>query len=65
MGTYEFRSKRLRTELCKEGACRAHVFVMAVTEQLEGWPEQEKRSRYWVSLQDSTTLVAWRHRMHT
>eukprot|EP00897_Mesotaenium_endlicherianum_P009633 jgi/Mesen1/8699/ME000052S08126 len=49
LGSYDFQSKSARSGDCPQGACRAHVFVLAVTELLAEWPEQH-RLRVWVFL---------------
>ena len=48
LGSWDFKSKRQQGVFCPEGMCRAHMFALAVTEQLETWPEQA-RHRQWVS----------------
>ena len=49
LGSWDFKSKRQQGVFCPEGMCRAHMFALAVTEQLESWPEQA-RHRQWVSV---------------
>ena len=49
LGSWDFKSKRQQGVFCPEGMCRAHMFALAVTEQLETWPEQA-RHRQWVSV---------------
>ena len=49
LGQYDFKSKRTRNEVCQNGDCRCFVYLMAVTEVMEVWPEQDKRQREWVS----------------
>lgn len=53
LGTYDFRSKRLRTAQCQEGLCRAYIFPLIVTDQMETWPEQSTRTRIWLPLPDA------------
>lgn len=53
IGTWTFKSKRLRTTECKDGECCAHMFSMAVTELLEEWPEMSRRTRHWVSVPEA------------
>jgi len=52
VGTYEFDSKSLKAAN-KKGLCRGYVYALAVTEQLEQWPEQNSRRREWMSLDDA------------
>jgi hypothetical protein len=49
LGSWDFKSKRQQGVFCPEGLCRAYMFALAVTEQLETWPEQHSRQRQWVS----------------
>ena len=48
LGQYAFKSRRTRSEVCQNGDCRCYVYLMAVTEVMEAWPEQDKRQREWV-----------------
>jgi hypothetical protein len=48
LGSWDFKSKRKQGIFCPEGLCRAHMFALAVTEQLDTWPEQHARQRQWV-----------------
>uniref|UniRef100_A0A7I4E460 Nudix hydrolase domain-containing protein n=1 Tax=Physcomitrium patens TaxID=3218 RepID=A0A7I4E460_PHYPA len=47
LGTWDFKSKRQQGVFCPEGLCRAYMFALDVTEQLETWPEQHARQRQW------------------
>ena len=49
LGSWDFKSKRQQGVYCPEGLCRAYMFALAVTEQLDTWPEQHSRQRQWVS----------------
>ncbi|KAJ7539059.1 hypothetical protein O6H91_11G075500 [Diphasiastrum complanatum] len=49
LGSWEFKSKRQQGLSSPEGLCRAHMFALAVTEQLDSWPEQQSRRRQWFS----------------
>eukprot|EP00245_Coleochaete_scutata_P002551 TRINITY_DN13455_c0_g1_i1.p1 TRINITY_DN13455_c0_g1~~TRINITY_DN13455_c0_g1_i1.p1 ORF type:complete len:178 (+),score=34.75 TRINITY_DN13455_c0_g1_i1:142-675(+) len=53
VGVWDFKSKRQRNELCRDGDCRAYIFALAVTEQLEVWPEQHARRRQWFLLEEA------------
>lgn len=56
MGTYTFSSnKAVRVESVEQRKCVAYMFVMHVVEELATWPEQQHRSRVWVSL----NFTAW------
>lgn len=52
LGWYAFQSKSARNDKNPHGACQATVFVMAVTEQLDVWPESH-RQRYWLPLAEA------------
>ncbi|CAM6088577.1 unnamed protein product [Calypogeia fissa] len=53
LGTWDFKSKRQQGESCPEGLCRANMFALSVTEQLDTWPEQHARQRQWFPLADA------------
>ncbi|BBN10811.1 diphosphoinositol-polyphosphate diphosphatase [Marchantia polymorpha subsp. ruderalis] len=53
LGEWDFKSKRQQGDCCPEGLCKAHMFALAVNEQLESWPEQHARQRQWFSLADA------------
>ena len=48
LGEYNFKSKRTRNEVCQNGDCRCFVYLLAVTEVMDVWPEQDTRQREWV-----------------
>ncbi|KAL5797326.1 hypothetical protein ACOSQ2_002146 [Xanthoceras sorbifolium] len=59
LGVWEFRSKS-KQELCSlEGGCKGYMFALEVTEELETWPEQENRSRKWLSIKDAFELCRY------
>ncbi|KAL3686310.1 hypothetical protein R1sor_008884 [Riccia sorocarpa] len=53
LGEWYFKSKRQQGDFCPEGLCKAHMFALAVDEQLESWPEQHARQRQWFPLADA------------
>jgi 8-oxo-dGTP pyrophosphatase MutT (NUDIX family) len=59
LGSWDFKSKRQQGVFCPEGLCRAHMFALAVTEQLDNWPEQHARHRQWVSLTPILPSLPW------
>ncbi len=59
LGSWDFKSKRQQGVFCPEGLCRAHMFALAVTEQLDNWPEQHARHRQWVSLTPILPHFQW------
>ncbi|XP_024381617.1 nudix hydrolase 16, mitochondrial-like isoform X5 [Physcomitrium patens] len=59
LGTWDFKSKRQQGVFCPEGLCRAYMFALDVTEQLETWPEQHARQRQWFAVPDA--IVQCRH----
>lgn len=50
LGAYDFKSKRKEQEdgNWTQLDCRAYVYPLRVTEEMETWPEQDSRARYWV-----------------
>lgn len=52
LGSWEFRSKSHRDEY-SHGYCRAEMFAMCVTEQLDSWPEQDARQRQWLEIAEA------------
>lgn len=49
LGEFPFYSgKASRLEQANQGRCLAYMFVMHVAEELQTWPEGEKRTRIWV-----------------
>ncbi|CAM6117920.1 unnamed protein product [Calypogeia fissa] len=62
LGTWDFKSKRRQLGgSSPESLCRANMFALLVTEQLDTWPEQHGRQRQWFSLADALDLctVEW------
>ncbi|KAG0583604.1 hypothetical protein KC19_3G148700 [Ceratodon purpureus] len=53
LGSWDFKSKRQQGVYCPEGLCRAYMFALAVTEQLDTWPEQHSRQRQWFAVSDA------------
>eukprot|EP00249_Psilotum_nudum_P016652 c25931_g1_i2 orf=613-1176(+) len=53
LGLWDFKSKRQQSDCSPEGLCRAHMFALAVTEQLESWPEQHARQRQWLPVAEA------------
>ncbi|GMY19392.1 nudix hydrolase 16, mitochondrial-like [Fagus crenata] len=49
-GDYIFKSKTLQDEFSPEGMCKAAMFALLVTEELESWPEQSIRQRSWLTI---------------
>eukprot|EP00250_Pteridium_aquilinum_P013391 c21313_g4_i1 orf=333-974(-) len=47
IGSWDFKSKRQQGHSSPEGLCRAYMFALVVEEELDFWPEQESRERYW------------------
>ncbi|CAK9215985.1 unnamed protein product [Sphagnum troendelagicum] len=56
LGSWDFKSKRQQGVFCPEGLCRAHMFALAVTEQLDNWPEQHARHRQWFAVTEAGEL---------
>ncbi|XP_052208035.1 nudix hydrolase 16, mitochondrial-like [Diospyros lotus] len=51
LGNYDFKSKTHQDEfISPEGLCRASMFALLVKEELEFWPEQNTRSRTWLTI---------------
>lgn len=50
LGDYIFKSKTLQDEFCPDGLCKAAMFALLVTEELESWPEQNTRQRSWLTV---------------
>ncbi|XP_071734920.1 nudix hydrolase 13, mitochondrial-like [Rutidosis leptorrhynchoides] len=53
LGVWEFRSKTKQEACINEGGCKGYMFALEVTEELESWPEQNNRSRKWVSIEEA------------
>ena len=52
LGSWDYKSKGLQGVSCPEGLCRAYMFPLAVTEQLDTWPENS-RHRQWFDVSDA------------
>ncbi|PKA57493.1 Nudix hydrolase 16, mitochondrial [Apostasia shenzhenica] len=53
LGYYFFRSKTHQDEYSPEGLCKAAMFPLLVTEELQSWPEQSTRQRRWLSIHEA------------
>ncbi|KAI5663680.1 hypothetical protein M9H77_23003 [Catharanthus roseus] len=53
LGDYEFKSKTLQDEFSPEGLCKAAMFALLVTEELDSWPEQSLRQRSWLTIPEA------------
>ncbi|ONK80026.1 uncharacterized protein A4U43_C01F12990 [Asparagus officinalis] len=54
--TSEARISRTSSSL-KDGAnCKALMFALYVNEELDSWPEQEKRERKWLTIPEASQL---------
>ncbi|KAB1201359.1 Nudix hydrolase 13, mitochondrial [Morella rubra] len=59
LGVWVFRSKS-REDVCSlEGGCKGYMFALEVTEELETWPEQEKRDRKWLKVKEAFKLCRY------
>lgn len=47
LGTWDFKSKRQQGDCSPDGLCRAYMYALIVTEELDSWPEQHARQRHW------------------
>lgn len=60
LGAFSFHSgKASRLQQANQGRCVAYMFIMHVAEELQTWPEGEKRTRLWCTLEDA--LLSVRH----
>ncbi|XP_071724190.1 nudix hydrolase 16, mitochondrial-like [Rutidosis leptorrhynchoides] len=59
LGDYHFKSKSLQDEFTPEGLCKAAMFALFVTEELQSWPEESTRQRSWLNTSDA--LQCCRH----
>lgn len=50
IGYYNFKSKTHQDEFSPEGLCKAAMFALLVTEELNAWPEQKTRNRSWLTI---------------
>lgn len=53
MGCYHFKSKTHQDEFSPEGLCKAAMFALFVTEELESWPERNTRNRSWLTVEEA------------
>ncbi|RAL48635.1 unnamed protein product [Cuscuta campestris] len=53
LGYYHFKSKTLQDEFSPEGLCKASMFALLVTEELDSWPEQKHRQRSWLTIAEA------------
>lgn len=61
LGMFHFQSaKQERLHSVHQGRCVAHMYVLAVQEELEVWPESPERQRFWVSLSVQSVALAVR-----
>ncbi|KAH9296507.1 hypothetical protein KI387_040095 [Taxus chinensis] len=56
LGSWNFVSKRHRDEHSLEGFRKSYMFALAVTEQLDSWPEKDVRQRKWVTVTEAMDL---------
>lgn len=55
LGDYHFKSKTLQDEFSPEGFCKAAMFTLLVTEELDCWPEQCRRQRSWLTIPEASS----------
>eukprot|EP00898_Chlorokybus_atmophyticus_P005624 jgi/Chlat1/6062/Chrsp4S06215 len=60
LDSVDFFSAREAEQGEAQGECRAHVFILRVTEQLDVWPEMHRRIRQWYPL--SQAIEVCRHK---
>ncbi|XP_035544734.1 nudix hydrolase 16, mitochondrial-like [Juglans regia] len=53
LGYYIFKSKTLQDEFSPEGMCKAAMYALLVTEELQSWPEQSTRQRHWLTIPEA------------
>lgn len=53
LGCYNFKSKTLQDEFSPEGLCKAAMFALLVKEELQCWPEQNTRTRSWLTIPEA------------
>lgn len=57
IGMFNFQSaKQERQHNVHQGRCRAYMFVLRVSEELEAWPEGSERQRCWVPLSEASCM---------
>jgi len=58
VGIFPFYSgKASRLQQANQGRCIAYMFVMHVAEELPTWPEGDKRTRRWCTLDEAVHIV--------
>lgn len=53
LGDYKFKSKTHQDESCPDGLCKASMYALLVTEELQSWPEQSTRIRTWLTVPEA------------
>lgn len=53
LGYYDFKSKTCQDEFSPDGLCKAALFAMLVTEEMDVWPEQSTRTRHWITVPEA------------
>ncbi|CAO2820310.1 unnamed protein product [Amaranthus hypochondriacus] len=53
LGYFKFKSKTHQDKYCPEGLCKAAMFALLVKEELQSWPEQNTRNRFWLTLPEA------------
>lgn len=53
LGSWDFLSTRHQKDRNVEGWRKGYMFVLAVTEQLDSWPEKDARQRKWVTVKEA------------
>uniref|UniRef100_A0A1J3JTQ2 Nudix hydrolase 16, mitochondrial n=1 Tax=Noccaea caerulescens TaxID=107243 RepID=A0A1J3JTQ2_NOCCA len=53
LGDYEFKSKTHQDEFSPEGLCKAAMYALYVKEELKTWPEQDTRTRTWLTIEEA------------
>lgn len=53
LGSWDFFSMRHQKDRNVAGCRKGYMFVLAVTEQLDSWPENDARQRKWVSVREA------------
>ncbi|KAJ4771906.1 hypothetical protein LUZ62_064526 [Rhynchospora pubera] len=53
LGFYDFKSKTCQDEFSPDGFCKAALFAMLVSEEMDIWPEQSTRTRHWITVPEA------------
>ncbi|XP_010547362.1 PREDICTED: nudix hydrolase 16, mitochondrial-like [Tarenaya hassleriana] len=53
LGDYQFKSKTHQDEFSPEGLCKAAMYALYVKEELGSWPEQDTRTRAWLTIPEA------------